>query len=76
MEQKVLEKLIGMFRACDRSFLNFPANEVIRGPNDRSLVGFDNYFPKQWLVEDYDFTEEEAVWLISKVQEQYANSGA
>ena len=42
------------------------------GPDDRAIVGFSTNFPKAWLVEDFDFTEEEAAWFISEVQRQAA----
>lgn len=56
-----------MFVPVDE-FLDYK-NGVICGPNDRSLVGFDTYFLKEWLMEDYDFTDEEADWFIDKVKE-------
>lgn len=59
-----VEKIIGMFRPGGK-FLGF--TEVICGPNDRAAFGYDTYFPKKWLIEDYNFTEEEADWFIGKV---------
>ncbi len=60
-----------MFQPCHKDkFLDFNGAEVIKGPNDRAIFGFDNYFPKQWLIEDYGFTLEEANWLIARVNEQ------
>jgi hypothetical protein len=66
----VLEKLVGMFGPFEEGdkFLDYPASEVICGPNDRALIGFNQNFPKQWLMEDFDFTEEEADWLIRAVR--------
>jgi hypothetical protein len=66
LERAVFEKLLGMFRQA-RRFLDFPEGEVIHGPNDRALFGFETHFPKQWLVEDFGFTPEEAEWLVSRV---------
>lgn len=72
----VYEKIIAMFSPKDDDFLNFKAEEVIQGPNDRAAFGFDNFFPVKWLVEDYDFTEEEARWFISEVQRLHAEKEA
>jgi hypothetical protein len=67
----VLEKLVGMFRPYSGDeFLDHPGSEIICGPNDRALVGFDTNFPKEWLMTDFDFTEEEADWLIRAVREK------
>ena len=70
-EQVIFQKIIKMFEPCEEDFLDFNKNEVIRGPNDRGYIGFDNYFPIPWLVEDYGFTVEEAKWFIGKVHELY-----
>ena len=68
MEEQVLNKIVGMFRPCvSEQFLDYDGREVICGPNDRAMIGFDTYFPKEWLVEDYGFTPDEADWLISRV---------
>jgi hypothetical protein len=65
----VLQKLVAMFRPYDGdAFLEFEASDVICGPNDRALFGTDTNFPKAWLVEDFDFTDEEATWLIDAVR--------
>jgi len=67
-KEKMLEKIIAMFSPYyGDKFLDFDGKETIVGPNDRAMCGFDNNFPKQWLVEDYDFTDEEADWFISEV---------
>lgn len=68
---ETIDKIIRMFRPRDRDFGPYKADEVICGPNDRALFGFDTNFPIDWLVEDYDFTKEEAEWFISKVNELY-----
>jgi hypothetical protein len=66
------EKIIAMFSPHEGKFLDFKAEEVIQGPNDRALFGFDTNFPLEWLVEDYGFTEEEARWFISEVHRLHA----
>lgn len=66
LEKCVLAKLVRMFRPHEGKFLGH--DEVIDGPNDRSIVGFENSFPKQWLMEDFGFTEDEAAWLIAAVR--------
>ena len=58
-----------MFRPADKTFLDFDKADVIIGPNDRSIIGFDNYFPIDWLVEDYNFTKQEARQFINLVKE-------
>ena len=69
-EKVVCEKIIAMFKPYDGlMFLDFPGDEVIVGPNDRALFGYDNNFPIKWLMEDYDFTKDEATWFVSKVHE-------
>lgn len=66
-----VSKIIGMFSAPPMErFLNFDAKDVICGPNDRAIVGFDTYFPLDWLVEDYGFTKEEARWFIDAVHKK------
>ena len=68
----VYKKIIAMFRPHDGEFLGFKGEEVIQGPNDRAMFGFDTNFPLEWLVEDYGFTEEEARWFISEVHRLHA----
>ena len=70
VDDELLEKIVNMFRPCDRDFLEFKKEDVIVGPNDRAIIGWDNYFPKKWLVEDYGFTEEEASAFIDMVNEK------
>ena len=71
IEISVLRKLVAMFSPHGPGqFLGFPGEDVINGPNDRAMFGFDNRFPKQWLIEDFDFTPEEADWLVKAVHEQ------
>lgn len=68
-ESKVLKKVVAMFRPNGREkFLDFKGSEVICGPNDRGAMGFDTYFPKQWLMEDFGFTPAEADWFIDQVK--------
>lgn len=65
---QVLSKIIGMFRPYDGTeFLGHKGSETICGPTDRTVVGMDTNFPKQWLVEDFGFTPEEADWFIAEV---------
>jgi hypothetical protein len=72
-EQKLslLDKLVGMFQPYDndgRPFMGVHAqHDVITGPADRAVVGFDTHFPVTWLVEDYNFTDHEARWLVDAV---------
>ena len=68
LEESVLRKLVGMFSPSEGDFLNHKEEEVICGPNDRSLIGFNTYFPKESLMEDYGFTAREADWLINAVR--------
>ncbi|MET4197306.1 hypothetical protein ABIA95_000152 [Bradyrhizobium sp. LA8.1] len=66
----VLEKMIKMFTPYSKDrFLDYDGEKTICGPNDRAMMGFDTNFPKEWLIEDFDFSDEEADWLISKVRE-------
>lgn len=69
IESSAVKKIISMFSPCDYSFLEFGKEEVIQGPNDRAMFGYDTFFPVEWLVEDYGFTEEEARWFIAQVNE-------
>lgn len=67
-ERAILGKLVRMFRPYDGDrFLDYPGSDTITGPSDRAMIGIDTYFPKEWLIEDYGFTDEEASWLISAV---------
>lgn len=68
-----VEKIIKMFTLAEKDFLSFSKEDVINGPNDRSVIGFDNHFPKEWLIEDFGFTEEEADWFVEKVKELNSN---
>ena len=69
LHNSVFEKLIGMFRPYEGDrFLDFNGAEVICGPDDRSLFGSETNFPKQWLIEDFGFTSEEADYLIARVR--------
>lgn len=70
-----IEKIIGMFRPCDRDFLDLKKEETICGPNDRAVYGYDNYFPKKWLIEDFKFTDSEANWFIEQVNNRNALEG-
>lgn len=72
----VYEKIIAMFRPADGDFLDFKAEDVIQGPNDRAIFGFDTNFPLEWLVADYGFTEDEARWFISEVHRLHAEKEA
>lgn len=65
----LFSKVIGMFRPCRDKFLSFPPEDVVCGPNDRAIFGGDTYFPIEWLIEDFDFTEEEAREFIKLVLE-------
>lgn len=67
-KEAMLDKMVGMFSPYDGdTFLKFLGAETIRGPDDRSTIGFTNHFPKKWLMEDFNFTSDEADWLISQV---------
>lgn len=68
-QQTLLKKIASMFKPVDRNFLCFDKEEVITGPNDRAIVGWDNYFPIDWLIEDYGFTKQEARQFIDLVKE-------
>ena len=67
IEKSVLTKLVAMFRPATNRFLGHEPDEVIHGPNDRAMIGFDTHFLPEWLCEDFDFTRDEADWLISRV---------
>ena len=69
-DRRLLKKIIAMFSRCEDRFLNFKAGEVIVGPNDRALMGYDNYFPVKWLVEDFGFTKSQAVEFVRRVHER------
>ena len=71
MNESAVLKIIKMFTPIDFDFLNFDRSEVIEGPDDRAEIGFDTYFPIKWLVEDFQFTEEEAKWFVNAVQILY-----
>lgn len=69
----VLMKLLSMFRPYSgREFLDHDGKDVICGPNDRSMFGLDTNFPKEWLVHDHGFTQEEADWFVREVQRLHA----
>lgn len=64
----MLDKLIQMFRPHGPGkFLDYKGRDVVCGPNDRAMIGCDTNFPKRWLVEDFDFTPEEADWFVAEV---------
>ncbi|MDE2105643.1 MAG: hypothetical protein KGL39_50920 [Patescibacteria group bacterium] len=63
-KETLLLKICAMFRPSERD----PATDVICGPNDRVLIGFDTYFPKAEIIEDYGFTEQEADWFVETVK--------
>jgi hypothetical protein len=68
-DRALLTKIIRMFSPHGPgTFLDFDGSDVIHGPNDRSIIGFDTNFPKAWLIEDYDFTPEEADWFVAEVK--------
>ena len=67
MNEALFINIIKMFSPAERDFLNFQKSEVIQGPNDRSMFGFDTFFPIKWLVEDFAFSEEEAKEFIKLV---------
>lgn len=69
MSEVLLKKIAGMFRPCGHDFLKYKKVEVIMGPNDRAAWGYDTYFPIEWLVEDYAFTEDEAKEFVRIVHE-------
>lgn len=70
LNENAVIKIIKMFRPYgDGNFLNFNGKETICSPSDRAMIGYDNNFPKQWLIEDWDFTDDEADWFIGKVNE-------
>ena len=71
--EKLLLKVAGMFSPVDKKFLSFDAKDVIKGPVDRAVVGFDTFFPIKWLVEDFNFTEEEARQFIDLVHKVHAD---
>ena len=65
----MLGKIIKMFQPHgEGKFLGFDGSDVICGPNDRAMIGYDTFFPKQWLVQDHGFTEEEADWFVAEVK--------
>ena len=67
--ERLLNKIVGMFRSYSNGdhFLNYDSSDVVCGPNDRSMFGFDTIFPIEWLVEDFGFTKEEARAFIDMV---------
>lgn len=70
LEKAVLKKLIGMFSPSDFSpCIGHAPSDVICGPNDRAVIGFQTYFPKKWLMEDYGFTAEEVDFLFRAVKQ-------
>lgn len=66
---EAVKKIIKMFRPHSGDFLGVKEKDVICGPDDRAAFGYSTNFPIQWLIEDYDFTEEEARWFVDKVHE-------
>lgn len=68
-KEVILRKIVGMFRPYSgEKFLDYSGTEVVYGPNDRAMIGFDTHFPKDWLIEDFGFTDEEADWFIEQVR--------
>lgn len=74
-EKTLLRKIAMMFKPVDKTFLDFDKADVIMGPNDRSIIGFDNYFHIDWIVEDYNFTKQEARQFINLVKELHKEKG-
>ena len=70
IEESMYSKILGMFQPATSSFLGNPKEDVIEGPKDRAMVGFDTMFTVDWLVEDFGFTEEEARLFVDKVHEK------
>jgi len=68
-KEQLLNKIVGMFRSYSNGdyFLNYDSSDVICGPNDRAMFGFDTNFPIEWLVEDFGFTKEEARAFVDMV---------
>ena len=64
MELTVLEKFTNMFGFTE-NFLG--KHEAIIMP-DRGMFGFDSYYTKEWLIEDFEFTQEEVDWLFAEVK--------
>ena len=62
-------KIIRMFRPANHGIGPYKASELIQGPNDRAIIGYDTFFPEEWLIEDYGFTEEEAREFMELVKE-------
>jgi len=70
MDENVINKIIKMFRPYNgQQFINFEGKSVICGPDDRAVIGCTTHFPKEWLIDDFDFTSEQADWFINKVNE-------
>jgi hypothetical protein len=73
MNEKLFLKIVGMFRPYgDKDFLSFKGEDTICGPNDRAMYGFDTNFPKEWLVTDYGFTNEEADEFVELVKKAHS----
>lgn len=70
LDQRTFQKVVAMFSPVEEDFLDFSKEEVVQGPNDRAMYGFDTYFPVKWLVEDYGFTDEEARHFVNMVNKQ------
>lgn len=68
IETSLVKKIIRMFRPAEHGLGPYSASELIQGPNDRAIIGYDTFFCKEWLVEDYNFTEEEAELFIELVR--------
>lgn len=67
LDKSTLHKVVGMFRPATADFFDFSKEGVVCGPNDRAMFGFDTYFPIEWLVKDFNFTEEEAKHFVNLV---------
>lgn len=75
IETTIFQKVLAMFRPYSGAqFLSFDGADVICGPNDRAMIGYDTHFPKQWLIEDHGFTAAEADWFVQAVQAKSRDS--
>lgn len=69
LEKRVLTKLIKMFTPYQNYIspgVSLKNKDAILGPD----LGFGNMFHKRWLIEDFEFTDEEATWFIEQVHKQ------
>lgn len=68
--KEAVDKIIGMFRPCvDEKAFGKAKDVILCFPEGRTDIDVNINVPVKLLIEDYGFTEDEAVWFLNKVHE-------